>query len=132
MLAGYCADIVLNRNELPLVYAEVDHRYWVKWMENWLSGISDQPPPFDSRLCRFGVWYHGEGKSQYGHMAEFRNIDAVHEKVHRVGRELVAHKLANHLDEARANFMELSALRDTLAGKLLALSSALSEARKSR
>ena len=121
---------VLNRNELPLLYAEVDHRYWVKWMGNWLAGISDKMPPFDSHLCRFGVWYHGEGNSHYGHMPEFQAIDAIHEELHRLGLELVAHKFANRLEEARAKLVTLDALRDKLVGKLLALSAALNEARK--
>ncbi|TRZ55681.1 MAG: EAL domain-containing protein [Rhodocyclaceae bacterium] len=125
-----CVDLVLNRNELPLVYAEVDHRHWVKTMENWLSGMADKPPTFDSRHCRFGVWYHGEGKNHYAHMPEFQAIDAIHEEVHQTGRELVAHKLANRLDQARANLTDLNVLRDKLIAKLLALSAALREARK--
>jgi hypothetical protein len=125
-----CADLVLNRHELPLVYAEVDHRYWVKMMENWLSGMVGKPPAFDSRHCRFGLWYHGEGKSQYARMPEFQAIDPIHEEVHQLGRDLVAHKLANRLDQARASLLDLNALRDKLVAKLLALSAALREARK--
>lgn len=122
--------VVLSRNELPLLYAEVDHRYWVKWMENWLAGISDKTPPFDSHLCRFGVWYHGEGRNHYGHIPEFQAIDAIHEEVHRLGLELVAHKFANQLEEARTKLVTLNALRDQLIGKLLALSAVLNQARK--
>jgi len=125
-----CIDLILNRNELPLVYAEVDHRHWVKMMENWLSGMADKPPAFDSRHCRFGVWYHGDGKSHYAQMPEFQAIDAIHEEVHQLGRELVADKLANRLDQAQASLLDLNALRDTLVAKLLALSTALREARK--
>ncbi|MCX7176746.1 MAG: EAL domain-containing protein [Proteobacteria bacterium] len=123
------SDLVLNRNELPLVYAEVDHRYWVRWMGNWLSGISDRPPPFDSHLCRFGVWYHGEGKIHFGHVPEFQDLDAIHEEVHQLGQELVAHKLADRLGQALDRLIDLNTLRDKLIGKLLALSAALSEAR---
>ncbi|MFA6311487.1 MAG: EAL domain-containing protein [Sterolibacterium sp.] len=125
-----CRDLVLNRNELPLVYAEVDHRYWVRWMGNWLTGVSDRPPPFDSHHCRFGAWYHGEGSNHYGHMPEFQAIDAVHEEVHQLGQELVAHKSANRLNDAQAAFVDLNTLRDKLIGKLLALSAALSQGRK--
>jgi len=121
---------VLGRNELPLVYAEVDHRYWVRLMENWLSGLSDKPPPFDTHVCRFGVWYHGEGKTQLGHMPEFQVIDEIHEQVHQLGRKLVAHKIAGQLDEARVSLADLYILRDQLIGRLLTLSAALVETRK--
>jgi len=125
-----CADLALNRSELPLVYAEVDHRYWVRSMESWLLGIADRPPAFDSRQCRFGIWYHGEGQGHYADMPEFRAIDGIHEEVHRLGRDLVAHKLANRLDQARATLTDLNKLRDTLVARLLALSMALRDARK--
>ena len=122
-------DLVLARNEMPLVYAEVDHRYWVKWVENWVAGSSDQVPPLDAHLCRFGSWYHGSGKQQYGSMPEFQAIDTIHEEVHRLGREIVALKQAGRLDEAQAVVVELRLTRNRLIAALETLSKALAKNR---
>ncbi|MCX7170262.1 MAG: EAL domain-containing protein, partial [Proteobacteria bacterium] len=124
-----CGDAAVNRDELPLVHAEVDHRYWVKCMENFLADLSDNPPTFDSRRCRFGAWYHGEGRSRYGYMPEFQVIDAIHEQVHQLGRELLAHKSAARNAEAQTGMAELNALRDVLLGQLHALSAAMGKNR---
>ena len=120
-----CRNTFVKRDDLPLTYAEVDHRNWVKAMEACLSDAAVAPPPIDSRSCRFGLWYHGEGRARYHHHPEFAAIDSVHEAVHALGSELVALRVSGHADKARQRLGELHALRDELIRCLHALSSVL-------
>jgi methyl-accepting chemotaxis protein len=41
------------------------------------------------RTCRFGKWYFSEGKVLCGQLRSYLAIDAPHEKVHTVARQIV-------------------------------------------
>ncbi|MDP2824812.1 MAG: PAS domain S-box protein [Sulfuritalea sp.] len=119
-----CRSTVANRDELPLIYAEVDHRHWVHSLDNYMAG-AEVPPAMDVHECRFGIWYHGDGRTQYGHLAEFRGIEAIHQRVHAAAETLIALKVAGKLEEAGCGLAELHGLRDELVGQLHALSAAI-------
>lgn len=119
-----CRSAVADRDELPLIYAEVDHRHWIHSLENYLTG-AEAPPTMDVHECRFGIWYDGDGRRRFGQLAEFRDIEAVHLRVHAAAEILVALKVAGKLAEARRKLGELHALRDQLVGLLHALAAAM-------
>ena len=126
---GACRNIFTNRDDLPLTYAEVDHRSWVKDMEACLTDDNIAPPPMDDRKCRFSNWYHGDGRHHYGHLPEFAAIDPLHEAVHHLGRELDALRITGQVHQARNRLGELHALHDKLITQLHALSAAMVLAR---
>jgi diguanylate cyclase (GGDEF)-like protein/PAS domain S-box-containing protein len=119
-----CRSAVADRDELPLIYAEVDHRHWIHSLENYLAG-AEAPPALDVHQCRFGIWYDGDGRWRFGQLAEFRAIEAVHLRVHAAAANLVALKNAGKGAEAARKLGELHALRDELVGLLHALSEAM-------
>ena len=124
-----CRNLVMSRDDLPLTYAEVDHRNWVKCIETALADAAVVPPPADGRDCRFGSWYHGSGRERYGRLPEFAAIGPLHDAVHALGSELIALRLAGHTEQARSRLGELRALRDELIGHLHELSAAMVHAR---
>ena len=115
----------VKRDDIPLTYAEVDHRNWVKNLEACLTDSTVAPPPVDSKTCRFGLWYHSEGYLRYSHYPEFIAIDSVHEALHELGRELVAMRINGHAAQAGLRVKELHVLRDELIRRLHALSAAM-------
>ena len=114
-----------TRDDLPITYAEVDHRNWVKCLEDYLSGTDASPPPLGTDQCRFVSWYVGEGHEHYARFDEFQCIRAMHEAVHELGRELVAQRQAGNAEAAIRRLPELRALHNELIGQLHALSAAL-------
>ncbi|MBN9423591.1 MAG: hypothetical protein BGO63_11840 [Candidatus Accumulibacter sp. 66-26] len=116
-----CRNTFVSRDDLPLTYAEVDHRNWVKALETCLADAALAPPPLAVDECRFGIWYHGDGQRRYGHLPEFIAIAPVHEAVHAIGRELLALRAADRVAQARARMGELHAARDALITHLHAL-----------
>jgi len=121
---AHCRNVGANRDELPLIYAEVDHRHWVHSLGNFLAD-TEAPPALDVHECRFGVWYHGDGRRRYGDLAEFRGVDAIHQRVHAAAKNLVALKAAGKLEEAGCRLAELHGLRDELVGRLHLLAAAM-------
>jgi len=118
-------NVLVRREDLSLTYAEVDHRSWVRAMENCLADTSLVPPPMDAHGCRFGLWYHGHGRQFYGNTAEFTAIGTLHEAVHALGGELVALRAAGQPGQAIDRLDELHALRGELIGKLHELAAAI-------
>ena len=114
-----------TRDDLPITYAEVDHRNWVKCLEDYLSGTDASPPPLGTDQCRFVSWYVGEGHAQYARFDDFSRIGPTHEAVHELGRELARLRQAGNAEAANRRLPELRALHSELVGQLHALSAAL-------
>ena len=110
-----------KRDDLPLTYAEVDHRNWVKCPEDALADPGSAPPEIDSDKCRFGVWYLGAGRLRYGSFDDYPEIGALHEAVHALAGELVALRDNGQLKKEHHRLHDLHAMRDKLISKLHAL-----------
>ncbi|MCD2450970.1 EAL domain-containing protein [Methylicorpusculum oleiharenae] len=83
----------ISRNQQPLLFAEVEHRAWVKVIAGCLKGEREVPPPLDEHLCRFGIWYKHEGRIRYGNHPEFQDIEPLHRQVHDLSKRFL--KAAN-------------------------------------
>jgi hypothetical protein len=109
------------QEDLPLLYASIAHRHWVKRVLARLEDLSGQTyhdgRPDDIDSCAFGHWYESRGKQRYCQAASFAAIDALHRQIHALGDELLAmHDKAPMA--ARARVPELTELRDHLLAML--------------
>ncbi len=108
----------LNRDDLPLVFAEVEHRHRVNVIELFLDGDGEMPPPQEAESCRFGLWKETEGRSRYGGRPGFPVVCELHERVHDIGRDVVELHTQGHQADARARLAQLRALSDQLIDEL--------------
>ena len=107
-----------SRDEISVMYAEVEHRHWMVNIEAYLSGKVDTPPPMDTHQCHFGVWLETEGRTRYRDHPYFSVVLDLHERVHEMGNELIQrHVQGNHV-EAQSQLKQLYFLRDELIEKL--------------
>jgi len=111
----------LSRDDFQLVLAEVKHRQWLASLQDWMHQSLEQrpsPPPLDGRECNFGHWYYGEGHTRYLHLAEFRAVESVHERLHQLAQQLVIQTEAGEVIASRETETELmansQAFRDSL------------------
>ncbi len=118
-------NISVQRDNLPITYAEVDHRNWVKCLEDYLAGADIPLPQLDASKCRFSGWYLGDGRLQYGRFQEFNRIGAGHEAVHELARELVALRQTGSTQAAHNRLGELRILHNELISRLHTLSAAV-------
>ncbi len=116
--------------DFPLLVAQHDHLDWVRRV---LLAVEDAPLPLSHeqlighQQCRFGLWYYGEGKARYGHLAEFTAVEPVHVQVHQVGTEIVHLHAAGKLEVARELCHTLPGLKDQIVERLEALQLAMAE-----
>ena len=118
------ADAAWDRSHLPLVLAEYDH---LKWVQRLLAALDDAGVELpraeieDPRACRFGQWYAGEGRNQYGHLRPFADIEAIHQRAHDIAREMMRLRDAGERERAQAHIDELNRLKDGIVDRLGAL-----------
>ncbi len=72
--------------------------------------------------CRFGRWYEGEGKEQYGKLKSFKAIDSAHAQVHSFANkniELTDEELTQEIaPELVQNFKDMESSSDKLFDEL--------------
>jgi len=73
---------VLPRQDLPLLFAMVEHRAWVSAIESYLLGERATPPVLDGHLCRVGQWLAAGDALQGKNAATVRRLVALHEHIH--------------------------------------------------
>lgn len=109
----------ISRDDLPLVFAGVEHRAWVVAMEDYLKGKSGAPPPQDRHRCRFGTWLDAE-TCQSARPA-FQTVEPLHRSVHALAAEMCELHSRGREPEALAMLGTLHGLRDALLGQLKAV-----------
>ncbi|MGE0081678.1 MAG: EAL domain-containing protein [Thiohalomonadaceae bacterium] len=111
---------VLGREDLPLLFAGVELRAWVRAFEASLKDEGTTPPlsPFQ---CGLGRWIAREGEARYGTRAAFRELKVLHKELHALASEMSELQLqgANVLVEAR--LPELLRVKEAVMERLQAL-----------
>jgi EAL domain-containing protein (putative c-di-GMP-specific phosphodiesterase class I) len=111
----------VNRVVLPLLFAETEHRAWVKAIEGSIKGEREMPQILDEHHCRFGIWYEREGQNSFGKRPDFKRIAPTHQHLHQMGAELLALYRQGQQPEALRRLDELHAKSHELIEQLEAL-----------
>jgi diguanylate cyclase (GGDEF)-like protein/PAS domain S-box-containing protein len=118
----------LSRDDFQLVLAEVNHRQWLTSLQNWMRqdpahrGLS---PPLNGHECNFGHWYYGEGSARYGHLREYRDAEALHERIHRLAQQLVRQAEYGEVAASRESEAELIGVADEFRDTLTRIRTAV-------
>ena len=111
----------LSREELPLLFARVEHRAWLKAMEHHLKGERDTPPQLDHRQCHFGQWLAKEGLVRHGTHALFATIDTLHQQAHAMASAVHKLHIGGEGAAARERMDVLHGISETLLDTLTGL-----------
>ena len=111
----------LNQDQLPRLYAEVEHRAWVAAIELYIKGKRRVAPALDPRSCHFGLWLASELDKDKIQEKNLALITQLHEEVHNI-----ANKLCLHFEEGNARELEITLeilyrLRDQLVMEMKSL-----------
>ena len=107
--------------DIPLLFASVEHRAWVRAIEEHVKGERMHPPPLDLHQCQLGAWLDSQGQARFGSHAAFHAIGPLHCQIHMLAAEL-CQRHSGELDaELQARLGELHVIRDSLLEQLKAL-----------
>ncbi|TDF38468.1 hypothetical protein EYS14_12390 [Alteromonadaceae bacterium M269] len=59
--------------------------------------------------CVLGKWLDGEGSEKFGRLSEFREVEAVHKKVHEYGKSAVQKRAEGNIMEALSDLTKMEA-----------------------
>ncbi|HUX81485.1 MAG TPA: EAL domain-containing protein, partial [Halothiobacillus sp.] len=108
----------IARNELPALFAVVDHNAWMLAIDRYIRGENDKPLPLNDRECRFGQWLHEEGRQHYLGSAPFEAIEPLHHRIHDRAQELVEILSRHGSTEASAGLTTLHHLSEEMLSQL--------------
>jgi diguanylate cyclase (GGDEF)-like protein/PAS domain S-box-containing protein len=106
--------LLSSRDDLPLLFAAVEHRAWLKALSEYCADTRDQPPERNALECHFGKWLHAAGQRRYGAEAAFATVDALHHQAHALAAELIRCKLQGHQAEALEQCRHLQQVGEAL------------------
>jgi diguanylate cyclase (GGDEF)-like protein/PAS domain S-box-containing protein len=111
----------LDPEDFPMLYAAVEHRSWVRSVEEALSDRRQSAPEIDTHVCRFGLWMDAQlvagGRGENG----LRAIASQHERIHAYVKELFQIKAKQGRESALAGLVRLYKMRDALVERLKVL-----------
>jgi hypothetical protein len=107
----------VSRDDLPLLFAAVEHRAWISAVAAHLKSNSDAPM-LDRHACRFGAWLEDEGRARYGNHPAFPRIETLHRQVHERVQSLLTMAMNGGSKEALNQLGELYQQRNRLLEQL--------------
>jgi diguanylate cyclase (GGDEF)-like protein/PAS domain S-box-containing protein len=120
------AEVPWDYADFPLLVAQSDHTRWVRTIERLINGVTPKLDPAelnDHRRCRFGCWYYAQGRTRYGNLPQFIDIEPIHIRVHQIGLEISQLMDKEEAGAAKALLPELHRMRDQIQGLLAILQS---------
>jgi diguanylate cyclase (GGDEF)-like protein len=108
----------VSRNDLPLLFACVEHRAWIAAVEACLKGEREIPPPMNSHHCRFGIWLDEKNLKRPDAQPAFQVIERLHRQIHALAKNLLSLKARGQNLAALDSIAELHSLSDKLLEQL--------------
>ena len=106
---------------LDLSRAKAAHLAWKSRLRAFLdgSGMLTEEQAVSHHHCDFGKWYDSaEGLARYGHISALRHVDAPHEQLHKVIKEVIQLKNAGRFDAAEAAMQQVEVLSQQIVNLL--------------
>ncbi|MCX7172890.1 MAG: PAS domain S-box protein [Proteobacteria bacterium] len=115
----------VNQDDIPLLFASVEHRAWVRAIEEHVKDEREIPPPLDHGQCRLGMWLRADGGMRYGLQPAFLAIEPLHSRIHEIAAELCQLHDMGQKAEVVTRLGQLHGTRDALLQQLKALEKAI-------
>ncbi len=102
------------------IKARSAHLAWKGKIRGFLSGVveMDEKQAVSHHDCVLGKWLDSEGRAQYGHLQEMKELDVVHEQMHNLIRKIVQLKNGGQVDQAEREFSSIDTLSKQVVGLL--------------
>jgi diguanylate cyclase (GGDEF)-like protein/PAS domain S-box-containing protein len=113
----------VDRDDMPLLFARIEHRAWATAMEKHLTDDTSTAPPLSQ--CRFCTWIDNKGLAQHADLAEFQAVEAVHRKARALAAKFCDLHDQGRQAEVVSRLGELHSLTDSLLSHLSALQNKL-------
>ncbi|MBF0168831.1 MAG: EAL domain-containing protein [Alphaproteobacteria bacterium] len=111
----------VSRSGLPIIFASVEFRSWVKGVVEYLNGSDVSPPQVYAQDCRFCAWLASQESPEMANNVAFRDIEKLHLQIHELASELLAAKRNNQAQDFAEMLRRLLKLRDKTIDQMRSL-----------
>ena len=108
----------IARDDLPVIFAMVEHRAWVNALKSQLNGRHLHQPELAEHACQFGRWLDHEGANRYGDQGGFATIRGLHHRIHELAPSILDQHQNGDPDAAQQGLQRLLGMRDSLLTEL--------------
>ena len=119
---------VVNREDLPCLFARAEHFARVEAVGEVLQGEIKDIPHLNHQPCHFGVWLKAQDTASPQVQTALQQIDPLHRQLHALEQSLLDIHKQGRGAEAKARVGELHGLRDDLFVQLKTLAQVRSSA----
>jgi diguanylate cyclase (GGDEF)-like protein len=109
---------VIPRADLPVLFAQVEHRAWMQSLHSYLFDTSTITPPIGVHLCQIGKWIDAGGLKPYANTGQVDAIIGLHVQLHVLARQLCDVKTDGDPKAAMARWAEMLHLGEMLLSHL--------------
>lgn len=103
-----------GRDDMPVLFAMVQHRAWVADLRRYFRGERSTPPPLDVHECRFGRWLDRFGADYHAGNPAIARIVHLHQEIHECASRLVDLHQSTKRQEAYVCLRDVEWLRENL------------------
>ena len=104
--------------DVQILHAQVEHRAWLRDLEQALRGERSSPPETDASKCRFGVWLDSRLAVENLPAQRLIEIRAQHEQLHQMAEHLLHSGMQQQSTEFTAQLQRVHELSDVLLQKI--------------
>ena len=110
--------------------AKSAHLAWKARLRDFLDGEKalSHKEAVSHHDCVLGKWYYGDGLERYGEIAEMREIEEPHSRMHRLIKEIISLKEAGKHEEAEARYLEVAPLSQNIIELLNSVETKINQA----
>ncbi|MBF0471303.1 MAG: EAL domain-containing protein [Gammaproteobacteria bacterium] len=105
---------LVDSGDIPLIYAMVEHRAWVRTIGNFIVNSSISLPEMDHHQCRFGQWLYQQLDLNHYKQKIMTEIVEKHRLAHQLGNEIIRLVGQGQSGEAEETFSQLQKVREML------------------
>lgn len=119
----------VHRDELPLLIAGIENRYWINQIEQCLKNASDLDPTMKRHEQNFGEWLYSANGYNYSRQPAFESVMLAHRDLHAFARKcgqsnkpIPADQISSELEELHKLSAQLldsmQKLREQVSGQV--------------
>ncbi|MGB4336048.1 MAG: EAL domain-containing protein [Chromatiaceae bacterium] len=117
--ASWLNQAPIRRDDLPILFAWVEHRAWILQVVSFIRGEGDTPPQMHPEQCRVGQWLKAEARLPKEHHLAVEALGPYHIEIHELASELIRLKQDGRMDAAMAKLSELDRLRERFLARIM-------------
>ena len=104
---------------IDFVAAKLKHNAWKSKMRRFINGETSmtESQAVSHHDCELGKWLYSDGKTNFGRLTEFRELENIHAKLHGNVRNIISKKNAGDISGAEDQYKEL----EMASGKVIHL-----------